>query len=351
MLWKRESIAKDAPFVDFLSECSGHRIYRLLDKISETKKIHEKCGKLSRHYRNKAQNQIESKNWNEAIELLNEALCFAENETEDLGCAYTERAMCFFNLKMYNNCLTDIKLARSNNYPQIFQSRLSKLNESCKRMLKLSPDEQGEVQTKPKLSFDACEQNPSVANVIKIDYKEKLGRCITATRDIGVGQTIMIEEGFVWSTTENYRRCCICLKTAMNLVPCKECTDSLMCYGKCENDELHKIECDMAIHAIDVKDINHFLVVRSILMALNTIPNINELIRFVERVVLTKDQGAINFASTQLSRYAVFLENGMKWTWPKKESKFYCKFQNIILISKTSRQFSNYESIDMFLNG
>lgn len=339
MLWKRESIAKDAPFVDFLAECSGHRIFRLLDEISETKKVHEKSGKLSMHYRIKAQSQIESKNWNEAIELLNEALCFAENGSEDLCCAYTERAMCFFNLKMYNSCLIDIKLARSNNCPQTFQPRLSKLNDSCKRMLKQSPDEEVEIHIKPKLSFDACEQNPNVANVITVDNKEKLGRCIMATRDIGVGQTIMIEEGFVWSTTENYRRCCICLKTTTNLVPCKECTDSLMCYGRCENDELHKIECDMAIHAIDVKGINHFLVVRSILMALHTIPNINELIRFVERVVSGKDQGTINFASTQLSRYAVFLENGLKRTWPKKESKFYCKFREI---SKHNSDFKDY---------
>ncbi|XP_055301220.1 SET and MYND domain-containing protein DDB_G0273591-like [Sitodiplosis mosellana] len=330
MLWKKESIGKDARLVDFLdSERTHHKhIFSLFDDISESKKVLEKSGKLSTHYRKKAMSQLESKNWHEAIELLNEALCFAENDSQDVGGAYAERSTCFFNLHMYDHCLTDIKLARSSKCPQVVQAKLSKLRESCKKMLKISPNTEAEDDFKPTLSFDASEQCPFVANVVKIEGKEKMGRCITATRDIDVGQAIMVEEGFVWSTTENYRRCCVCLETTNPLVPCKNCTDSLMCFGKCEKNQLHEIECNMGLPTVNGKEVNgkevNFqLVVRSILMALKTIPNLNELIRFVERIVSAEDNEPINSASTPLSRYAVFLENGLKWQWPKKENKTY----------------------------
>lgn len=321
MLWKKESIRNDSPLVDILAKCDGHKFFRILDKIGDSKKVLEKNAKLSKHYRFKAACQLELKNYLEAIELLNEALCFAKNDSEDLGYAYVKRSLCFFNLKMYDKCLTDIKLAKSNNCPLVWEANIIKLQDSCKKMLKVSTDTQYDSHFESKLSLKVNEQCPCIANVIQIEGKEKLGQCITATRDIDVGQTIMVEEGFVWSSNENYRRCCVCMKTTTNLVPCKNCTDSLMCHGICEKDQLHEIECDMALQIINDAKINFHLLVRSILMALRTIPNVNELIRFVERVVSGENHVAIKSVSTSLSRYAVFLENGTKWQWPKKESK------------------------------
>lgn len=331
MLWKRESIRNDAPLVDIFALSPGrygtHRLFSIFDDISDSKKVLKKSGKLSTHYRKKAMYQLQAKNWLEAIELLNEALCFAENGSNDVGYVYAERSMCFFNLRMYDKCLTDIKLARSNKCPAEMQPKLSKLRDSCKKMLKMSPNSDAtEDDFKPILSFEASEHCPHIANVIEIQSKEKLGRCITATHDIGVGQAIMVEEGFVWSNNENYKRCCVCLETMTNLVSCRNCTDSLMCYGKCEKNQLHEIECKMTLPSTgNGEKINFQMVVRSILMALKTIPNLNELIRFVERIVSGDDHGtAVNSASTPLSRYAVFLENGLKWQWPKKESKCHC---------------------------
>lgn len=329
MLWKKVSIRNDAPLVDIVASLSRrrNRLFAMMGDISESKKVLKKSGKLSTHYRKKAMYHMEAKNWQEAIEFLNEALCFAENGSHDVNCAYAERSKCFFNLRMYDRCLTDIKLARSNKCPPELQSKLSKLRDSCKRMLKMLPDSaETENDFKPALTSEASEQCPYIANVIEIQSKEKLGRCMTATHDIGVGQAIMVEEGFVWSTSENYKRCCVCLEAMTNLIPCRNCTDSMMCYGKCEKNQLHEIECNMKLPPVgNGTKINLQMVVRSILMALQTIPNLNELIRFVERMVSGDDHGtAINLASTPLSRYAVFLENGLKWHWPKKESKFRC---------------------------
>ncbi|XP_031617007.1 uncharacterized protein LOC116336923 [Contarinia nasturtii] len=334
MLWKKETIKKDSPFTNLLAKYEYENIFRLLDDSSGSNNAKKlvKNEKLANHYRKKGMVESEAKNWTNAIELINEALCFAKRGTESMGCGYAERAACFLNLKMYDRCLVDIKLARANNCPSRFLPRLKKWSDECKKMLKLSlPDDQHEMH-EPQLSFDANEQCPCTANVIRIenrktdDDEQHRERCIIATHDIGVGQTVLVEDGFVWTTSEKYKRCTICLKTMTNLIPCENCTDSLLCAGSCEKTELHQIECAMDLRVKHMNDdVNLGLVVRSILMALHCIPNLSELIKHVDRIV-SGEGTALDSVSTDLSRYTVFLENGLKWQWPKKKEKIYLRY-------------------------
>lgn len=352
MLWEKESLETDAAFIDICARRGGGSIFQMLDEMSDSKpKTIEKSSKLSNHYRTKGMHQSESANWFEAIELFNQALCFAEKGSRDMGCVYADRAACFFNLKMYENCMVDIKLAKLNNCPVNFLPKLKKWNENCKKMLQTSTEVSNVPVFKPELSYEANESCPSLANVVQIEKHESndipsFSRHITANSDIDVGKTIMIEDGFVCSTTEIYKRCCICLKMDTNLVPCAKCTDSLVCYGTCEKSHWHKIECSIDLHTTtgsssgrgssdnnnNEKDKNNnsssvsiddYAVVRSILTALRIIPNVSELMRFVDRIVSNRDSELACSISTQLSQYTVFLENGLKamQKWPKKDRK------------------------------
>lgn len=325
MLWKKESFCNDAPLLDIIDSYDGCNFFRFLDDGSDKNKDIKKSNKLSNHYRNKAMEQASAKNWHEAIELINQALCFAENESKELGGTYADRASCYFNLKSFNECLIDISLAKVNNCPTVFLPKLNKWKDSCIKMVKNPMERRDAVHVETNLDFDANEQYPCAANVLQIERNPNCERNVIAQSDIGIGQIILIEEGFVWSTTEKYRRCCVCLKTTTNLVPCKNCTDSLLCYGKCEKNELHSIECQMDLNIDDENEPNLYLVVRSILTAMNIIPNISELMRFVQRVIDGDENGnrtVSDSVSTSLSKYLVFLENGLKWQWPKKQSKF-----------------------------
>lgn len=334
MLWKKESLERDAPFVDICAKYAGNSIFRkfsLLDNSDiDSKKSIEKGSSLSDHYRLKGMHQAVASNWYDAIELYNQALCFAEKESIDMGCAYADRSACFFSLKMYENCMVDIKLAKSNNCPAMFLSKLNKRYESCKKMLQTPIDDSDVSTFKPELSCEANESCPSLAKVAQIETNEVFSRHVTANSDIDVGQTIMIEQGFVWSTSETYKRCCICLRANTNLVPCAKCTNSLVCYGTCEKSDLHEIECSMDLNATssngnNINGASDNTIVRSILTALRILPNVNELMRFVDRIVSNGKSDVTTSISTPLSEYSVFLENGLKEMrhFPKKDGKFF----------------------------
>lgn len=136
---------------------------------------------------------------------------------------------------------------------------------------------------------------------------------------LSLGHCILAEEGFVWTTCEIYKRCTICLKTLTNLIPCENCNQVLLCAGSCVKSELHQIECAMDLRMKHDDEVDLLMVVRSILMALHCIPNLSELIKQVNRIVC--EEGAItsDSISTELSRYSAFLENGLKWQWPKEK--------------------------------
>lgn len=51
------------------------------------------------------------KMFREAMDFYNKSLCFAENGSENISLAYSNRSACFFNMGMYSNCLVDIELA------------------------------------------------------------------------------------------------------------------------------------------------------------------------------------------------------------------------------------------------
>lgn len=267
MLWKKESFCNDALLMDIIDSYDDpvDHWFRVLDDGSDTKKEIEKSNKLSSHYRTKAMEQACAKNWHEAIELFNQALCFAENGSKELGCAYADRSSCYLNLQMYDECLADIALAKANNCPTVFLPKIHKWKDTCIKVLKNQTETRDAVYAEPKLSFDANKQYPCAADVLQIERNPNGERDVIAQTNIGVGQYILVEEGFVWSTSEKYRRCCVCLKTTTNLVPCKNCTNSLLCHGKCEKNELHDIECQMDLNTGNENEANLYLVVRSIL--------------------------------------------------------------------------------------
>lgn len=294
-----------------------------------------KSSKISKHYRSKGMQQCKSGNWREAIELFNQALCFAEKRSTDVGCAYGDRSNCFFNLKMYEKCLVDIKLAHLNNCEAAMLPKLSKLAANCKKLLKTTASGTDASNFMPKLSSAPNEFCPCLADIVQIEIDTSeaptIKRHIIADCDIEVGKTIMMEEGFVWTTCEKYKRCCLCLETETNLVPCGMCTDNMVCHDSCEKSGLHEIECLMDLRTNDDNESNGSIgnnehaVVRSLFKALKIIPGVNELQRFVENIVSNRKSGVTHSILTPLSEYAIFLENGLKemHRFPKKERKLH----------------------------
>ncbi|XP_055306303.1 uncharacterized protein LOC129570640 [Sitodiplosis mosellana] len=244
------------------------------------------------------------KKWQDARIWYNRSICHAKSGTIQMPIGYAKRAQCFFNLGMYEKCRTDLMLAEKTGMPQQLMPQLEKHKESCRYMIQRT---EPMIEVEPTLSFEADPLFPEMANVLQIDFNEMYGRHITAKEAIGVGQIVLIERGFVSTTTEYYEKCCICLTGDTNLTPCPRCTKAMLC-KRCVGRKYHKIECEL--QSTTNTDGNTWLpkVVRSILSAIAIFSNVDELMSFVEAAT-SIDYPTIPDAIPDLkSKYRAFLQ-------------------------------------------
>lgn len=289
-----------------------------------------KSNKKSLRYRQDGNKEFSKKNWCEAMRLYNQSLCFAEIGTENVALCYANRSACFLQCKKYKQCLVDIELAQKSNCPQRI---LQKLEERKNQCLKQIQNGKQEIPFELKLDFEPNERYPSLANNLEIERSDTFGRHITAKEDIDVGKTILIEKSFVSRTgSDKEIRCNICLRSESNFVPCKQCTDGLFCIGECENHYLHQFECGLKSDADEAIDDGFMLVVRSILIAINTIPNVERLMAFVERTIAGDPQKIPQYEPNDpLAKYRVFLE----LSFPPSREAYYLFNSQLYHIFKT----------------
>lgn len=334
MLWKKETKRSDSLYVELCDVDENHNTFWSGGSSDDSgdsseSEMPDKDNGLAKHYRQMAAEHCESKNWFEAIELYNQALCFAECESSAWAAILTDRSQCFFQLKMYDECLVDVKLAKASAGAEFCSAKLNRLSAMCSQKRKQhAKNEQVVYQFQPALSFEANKQIPFTVNGVTIETATtttkqktpataKCERHFQATRPFEVGKTILIEDAFVATTIERYKRCCICMKSATNLVPCNDCTNSLFCHGTCEREahDMHRVECNSFLTKSKNDENNADLVIRSILMAFKVKSSVNGLLQFVEKVLFDKQYDALaadDFGRSAQSKYAIFLKNGQK---------------------------------------
>jgi len=90
----------------------------------------------------------------EALELYNKALCYAE-KTSNSSFAYANRSAVYFALKLPKQCIENIGLARSTDYPLEDDKKLQERNEQCLKMM--IEEEEEDPRDFFKLSYPAHE--------------------------------------------------------------------------------------------------------------------------------------------------------------------------------------------------
>ncbi|XP_031638613.1 SET and MYND domain-containing protein 4-like [Contarinia nasturtii] len=294
MLWKKESDQESSMYIDLFTSPlvdseELDKIYNLHNYFSVTANARhgpfkEKNSEKSLHYRQKGNAMFNEAKWIDAMELYNQSLCYAENGSELMGLAYANRSSCFFNMKMYRKCLVDLELAMENNYPSDKMTKLEKRKITALSMMDNDEDKGGMYE--PNLDFMSNEKYPCFANVLNIENNEQYGRHIVATEDIEVGKTVMVDQNYFANSSKRYTRCNICLRSDENLKPCQKCSFTLIC-PKCAENDLHSIECDInPSYFVSTGIISARMpMVRSILLAINTFSDIDELIAVVEEMM------------------------------------------------------------------
>lgn len=313
MLWKKESNNADAIYVDLFA---GDRDKKKFTKWSQQLDISVwkhcyrdlklnpiKSNSTSAIIRAIGNTEFESKLYESALEYYNQSLLFAEIGTENVGLVYGNRSATFFELKMYEKCLIDIDLAEKANYPKRLMQKLETRKADC---LKLMKHQSVKLYKQPKLTLEADEHFPCMANVLEINRNDEFGRYIEAKSDIDVGEIVLVEENFAFDFVSLDRAFCFtCMKECTNFIACSKCTDALFCNGDCMNRNIiHNKTCGAFFHRMqaDVK-----FVLKSILGGLYSFTSIEELMNFIEDKLAKESHYLPTKASDLQSNYDVFL--------------------------------------------
>lgn len=207
--------------------------------------------------RNEGNRFYVQKKFFDAIIKYNESLCYAEDQSENMGLAYANRSAVYYEMKLYEKSLKNIELAKTHYYPdrnrEILKKREAKCRESMKNSLSISDD-----LSFFKLSYEPNKSYQSIANCLEVKINNKYGRHIITNKSLSVGDIVAIEDPVYkviksderYSTcyaNNVYQRCANCLlENLLDLIPCTFCTKTMYCSSECREYSFahyHKFEC------------------------------------------------------------------------------------------------------------
>lgn len=351
-MWQRESKHKNSLYINL---CAANNFGKELDKlykevrseINVNRKIkshYTKCDKISMKKQKMARVYFEDGDWKSAIQMYNESLCFAENGSKYLGISIANRSACFYNLKMYDNCLVDIELATKNNYPKHLIPELEKRKTKC---LKLMANGWKSNENHLQLNYTSDDKFPDLSNAIKIDKRaDKNYPVVVATKNIDVGQIVAIDKAFCKTLFAIYGwKCTICLKSNTNLLPCKKCTTAMYCHD-CKDNNLHQYECGMKTSLYSSS--NNYLMqeLRTFFTAMDLFANADEMMTFVEQSINSDPLEIPDALNDNHSKYRAFLKQAMNVPDTKDKEFFQtvlCVYKILLEIPQVSCIEVNYE--------
>lgn len=308
MLWAKESKNHDALYVDILNVVDKSDFH--LNAINEyifgsRRSAPKKSETIALLKRNEGNKFFATRDWESAMEMYNECLCYAEPGSKQISLAYANRSACFLHMKHYNECLVDIELAKASGYPSNMMSKIYQRKEECLKYI----EEDAEQKVGPKLSYAPHKNIPFMADILQIDRDINGEYSIVATEDIDIGQTVAFEKSFSkYLYTRHGWKCNICLARNTNLIACTKCTGAMFCRDKCTNHFLHEYECgnkfhfDYGYNGLLMKDI------RSVLQAIEMFSNVDDLMKFVEDVIKSNIKKLPEKLTDFASQYETFLK-------------------------------------------
>lgn len=269
----------------------------LESKIESTAPIHiPKNSERSKEVRQQGNQffSLKNKNYVRALQLYNESICFAENNSEDLAIGYANRSAIYFEWKMYDLCLENIELAKKTGYPERLMDKLNKRETECKKSLEAQSNDEDEDILVPKLSHPPHPEIPFIADCLELKENPDVGRYITTNKDLKVGQVIALEDDFcsIILPRVRYQRCVHCLQeNNYCLMPCSGCSSTMFCSEECAklaNESFHKYECPIIDFMFHMFNVIQLSAVRVAICALTSFDSPQDLLNFVQEPNIEK---------------------------------------------------------------
>ncbi|KAK0071736.1 hypothetical protein PV326_000916, partial [Microctonus aethiopoides] len=293
-----------------------------------------KSAEIASEHIEKGNKAYQSLLWCDSFELYTKAVSYAEINSKELARAYGNRSAALYESGLYDDSLIDIERALKIGYnddtkaklyarrakciyalekkmtPEVTRAIsdarkwLEKMNGIKKKLLMNILDEfPGNLSIKkpfsknnkrkliPKIPNDNP-KIPGVSGAITLKYSQEHGRHVVATKDINVGEVIMVQKSYVnyISADSYYKYCANCCKLVFAGIPCHQCVNVIYCDEKCRDGhwrEYHDIECSV-ISAMTGKVIHkNFLTLRLTVKAYKeagTFEKLQENIRKIDEI-------------------------------------------------------------------
>lgn len=300
-LWKKETNQADALYVNLFISVQDDIAYKSAHLLNSFR--FGKNNSQSTKLRMQGNFKFRLDQWPEAMDLYNRSLCYAEVGTNNVPLAYANRSACFFYMKMYDESLADIVMAKKANISKHLIPKLEHRERLCHQL-------RGTVKTPSndlcKLSYESDTKFPCMANVIKINYNQDFGRHLIAQQDTPAGQTILLEDSYVIAREDGKLVCQTCYRANANFIACERCPDTIFCNTKCMNrNPTHKWECGtfFGMVKIDIK-----FQIRAVLIAIDTFGKVEELMNFVESTPREDPQKLVTSLHNAKLKYHFFFK-------------------------------------------
>lgn len=333
MLWKKES---PSLYIDLFASGIDHSVLLTDLLVQKTGQYPhpEKSNTIALQKRNEGNEKFRSHEWLDAMESYNDSLRFAKPGSDQISLAYANRAACFLNLKMYENCLNDIELAIKAGYPKHLMQKLQDRKAKC-----LQEMQENQV-SQPESVFEPDNDIPYMANVVKVKKNEMGNLSLVAKTDIDVGQSIIIDDVFCAYPLDRFGAICnVCAKEYSNLVPCSKCAVAMFC-SECQGHFLHEHECGLNFCGIDTFNNTVMHVVRTVLVALKMFPTVDELMAFVEQIREAPNNFPIKILDEH-SKYQAYFNNATAWSMETLKISLRPAYKTILRINSVNEAFNS----------
>lgn len=224
-----------------------------LDSFPEIIKV-RKCQNVSTHYRTLGNQCFRQTKNVKAWQYYNLALLHAPIDSDDYVIAISNRSAVFSILKMYKECLEDIKEVMSRKCPDNLVQKLTKRSALCEQALSKQCDKNDDNDDKVKSIFTLQGPNNEryvcASSKLDVIFTKEMGRHVVAKEDINVGEVLALEDPYLTllMKPQILATCSFCLSRSPNLMPCESCCFALYCSKDCKEralKEYHEIECPL----------------------------------------------------------------------------------------------------------
>lgn len=335
-LWVKESSSAGNVYVNLFASMPKEK---WIGKEWENRHLYRsvKDNQHSTELRMKANMKFRMNEISEAMNLYNRSLCFAELKSENIALAYANRSACFFELKMYQETLIDIEMAKDAKIPERLLPKLDERKQQCAKLMAVMEVAR---QNPIKLSYEASQQYPCMANVLEIKENAEFGRHLVAKCDIPAGRVVLMETDFISVSSDDEIVCYTCFRSKVNFIACTQCPDVAFCSIDCSHQhKTHKWECGTFF-----ADLHHQVQfqMQALLLAIEIFASVESLMEFVENI-LTEWPGKIpSSLDDAKSKYHFFLKLKTSTTWLEKHlAQAKEVYENVMMLPKINVLFDS----------